>query len=103
MFLYGVGKKRLQNVKDAYNQNGLEVRVHKNSRFLPYNYLSIEVIYNIKQFLINYAKENAILQPGRVPDYRKGDIELLPSSRSKRVSTNLRTVCIVLSNIKNAL
>lgn len=88
MFLYGIGKKRLQNVKDAYHQNGLEVRVHKNSRSLPHNYLSFDVIHNFKQFLINYAEENAILLPGRVPGYKKDDIKLLPSSRSKRVSTN---------------
>ena len=89
MFLYGIGKKRLHNVKDAYNQNGLEVRIHKNKKLLSHNYLSIEVINNFKRFLINYCEENAILLPGRVPGYKRDDIKLLPSSRSKRVSTNL--------------
>lgn len=70
MFLYGIGKKRLQNVKDAYNQNDLQVRLHKSSKCLPHNYLSIDVVFNFKQFLINYAEENAILLPGRVPGHK---------------------------------
>lgn len=35
MFLYGVGKKRLLAVKDSYNNNGLETRIHKNRRAFP--------------------------------------------------------------------
>ena len=37
------------------------------------------------KFLQNYAEENALLLPGRIPGYKRDDIKLLPSSRSKRV------------------
>ena len=75
MFLYVNGKKRLQNVKDAYHQNNLEVRIHKNRKFLPHNYLSIKMINNFERFLVNYTAENAILLPGRMPGYKR-DIKL---------------------------
>ena len=88
-FLYGIGKKRLQNVKDAYNRNGLEVRIHKNAKSLPHNCFSSDVIENFKRFLSNYAEENAILLPGRIPGYKRDDIKLLPCSCSKKVSENL--------------
>ena len=70
-FLYGIGKKRLQNVKDAYNRNGLEVRIHKSTKSLPHNCFSSDVIENFKRFLSNYAEENAILLPGRIPGYKR--------------------------------
>lgn len=85
MFLYGVGKKRLTAVKDQYKNNGLETRIHKNSKRLPHNYRSLEVIKNVIRFLQNYAEENAILLPGRIPGYKRDDIKILPSSRSKKV------------------
>ena len=69
--LYGIGKKRLQNVKDAYNRNGLEVRIHKNTKSLPHNCFFSQ---NFKRFLNNYAEENAILLPGRIPGYKRDDI-----------------------------
>ena len=63
MFFYGIGKKRLQNVKNTGQQNGLEVRVHKKQEFLPDSYLSIEMIKKFKGFLLNYLEENAIFLP----------------------------------------
>ena len=35
-------------------------------------------------FVLNYAAQNALVLPGRVPGFRKTDIRLLPSSTSKR-------------------
>ena len=85
MFLHGVRKKRLLAVKDSYNNNGLETRVHKNRKSLPHNYRSLEVIKNFVPFLQNYCEENAILLPGRIPGFKRDDIKLLPSSQSKKV------------------
>ena len=85
MFLYGIGKKRLLAVKDAYNNNGLETRIHKNRKSLPHNYRSYDVIKNFVTFLQNYCEENAILLPGRIPGYKRDDIKILPSSQSKKV------------------
>ena len=85
-FLYGIGKDRLRSVKEHYLANGLETRVHGNTKRLPHNHSSPETINNVVKFLQNYAEENAILLPGRIPGYKRDDIKLLPSSRSKNVS-----------------
>lgn len=85
-FLYGIGKDRLQKVKENYLANGLETRLHGNRKRLPHNYASIETINDVVKFVQNYAEENAILLPGRIPNYKRDDIKILPSSRSKAVS-----------------
>ena len=85
-FLHGIGKDRLKNVRDSYLTNGLETRVHGNTKRLPHNHLTHAMITNVTDFLKNYAEENAILLPGRIPGHKRDDIKLLPSSRSKKVS-----------------
>ena len=85
MFLHGIGKDRLRNVRDSYLTNGLETRVHGNTKRLPHNHLTHAVITNVTKFLKNYTEENAILLPGRIPGYKRDDIKLLPSSCSKKV------------------
>ena len=35
--------------------------------------------------MLNYAEQNALLLPGRVPGYSRSDVKLLPSSVSKRL------------------
>ena len=72
-------------LKDSYLANGLETRIHGNRKRLPHNHVTHTDITNMVRFLENYAEENAILLPGRVPNYKKDDIKLLPSSRSKKV------------------
>ena len=89
-FLYGIGKERLRNVRDSYLTNGLETRVHGNTKRLPHNHLTHAVITNVTKFLKNYSEENAILLPGRIPGHKRDDIRLLPSSRSKKVSPRIR-------------
>ena len=32
LFLHGIGKDRLQNVKDHYKEEGLQTRIHKNTK-----------------------------------------------------------------------
>lgn len=72
-------------LKDSYLANGLETRVHGNRKRLPHNQMTHRAITNVVKFLENYAEENAILLPGRIPNYKRDDIKLLPSSRSKKV------------------
>ena len=89
-FLYGIGKDRLRAVKENYLGNGLVTRTHGNKKRLPHNASSPDTINNVVMFLQNYAEENAILLPGRIPSHKRDDIKLLPSSRSKRVSCKTR-------------
>ena len=96
-FLYGVGRKRIMALKESYLANGLETRVHGNRKRLPHNQMTHRAITNVVKFLENYAEENAILLPGRIPSYKRDDIKLLPSSRSKKVSC-LNILCINWNN-----
>ena len=86
-FLLGVGKDRLQAIKASYMENGLTTRIHGNTKRLPYNVTTYEEIKRIVKFVSNYAEEQAILLPGRIPSYKRDDIKLLPSSTSKKVKT----------------
>ena len=85
LFLHGIGKDRLQNVKDHYKVEGIQVRINKNTKCTPHHAMPFFAKRHVLTFLNNYAEENAILLPGRIPGYKRDDIKLLPSSRSKAV------------------
>ena len=53
--------------KASYMKDGITTRIHGNTKRLPHNALTYEDITRIVKFLSNYAKEQAILLPGRVP------------------------------------
>ena len=91
-FLYGVGRRRIMALKESYLLNGLETRIHGNTKRLPHNQMTHRAICNVVKFLQNYAEQNAILLPGRLPNYKKDDIKLLPSSCSKKVFLSLLVV-----------
>lgn len=59
-------------------------RVHGNTRRIPHNALSFDATQSVIKFLLDYAEQNAVVLPGRVPGYSRSDIKLLPSSMSKR-------------------
>ena len=84
-FLLDVGKDRLQAIKASYMENGLTTRIHGNTKRLPHNVTSYEAIQKIVTFVTNFAEEQAILLPGRIPGYKKDDFKLLPSSTTKKV------------------
>ena len=84
-FLLGVGKDRLQAIKASYTENGLTTRTHGNTKRLPHNVTNYNEIQKMVRFVFNYAEEQAILLPGRVPGYKRDDLKLLPSSTSKKV------------------
>ena len=69
------------------------MRVHGNTRRLPKHALKLEEVKNLVAFLSNYAEENAILLPGRIPGYKRDDLQLLPSNTTKKVqnSTDIHT------------
>ena len=81
--LYGISKSRFQRLVDHYQNHGISLRIHGNSKRLPYNALPLDVAEDIKNFLSNYADENAVLLPGRIPGFKNEDIQLLSSSDTK--------------------
>ena len=101
-FLHGIGPKcRLQTLKKHYAENGLAVREHKNTRRLPSKTLTYQDQTAIVQFLQNYAEDNAILLPGRIPGYKRDGLKLLPSSCSKKVRTLIH--CLKYNNTYNIM
>ena len=74
------------SLKESYLANGLDTRVHGNTKQLPHNHRGHAAITNVVKFLHKDVQENAILLPGRIPGYKRDNIKLLPSSHSKRVS-----------------
>ena len=83
-FFHTIGKTRLENLKANFREHGITARIHGNTNRLPHNALSLSSVEYVVRFLLNYADQNAILLPGRIPGYQKTDIKLLPSSLSKR-------------------
>ena len=85
-FLHGVGNHRVKNIRKSYIQDGLAVRTHGNAKRSPHNALTYTQITNLVKFIQNYAEQNAILLPGRVPGFKRDDLKLLPCSDSKKVT-----------------
>lgn len=83
-FLHGIGDSCFKNLSKNLQENGLIPRVHGNTNRRPKHALSFNSIQHIVQFLYTYAEQHAILLPGQVPGYSRTDLQLLPSSQSKR-------------------
>ena len=96
-FLYGVGiNHRVLALRKHYQENGMETRVHQNSKQTPAQALSFDDINRIVKYLNQYVEQHAILLPGRIPGQKRDDVKLLPSSSSKRVKIN-QVLDIILS------
>ena len=59
-------------------------RTRGNTHRQPHNAISVNDVQHVKSFITNYAEENAISLPGRIPGYKDYRFQLLPSSNSKR-------------------
>ena len=57
---------------------------HSNTRREPHHAFTPEEVTQIITFIQNFAEANLILLPSRIPGYKKYNIQLLPSSTSKR-------------------
>ena len=84
LFLHAVGKSTFKALRRSCKEDGLVPRVHGNARRLPSNSLTYESIKHVVSFLENYAEDHAILLPGRIPGYKRSDLQLLPCSTTKR-------------------
>ncbi len=85
--MYNVGERRMRTLTKSYLENGLQPRIHGNTKRLPANTLTYECQKIAVTFLLNFANfasQNALVLPGRVPGFQKTDIRLLPSNFSKR-------------------
>ena len=78
------GIKRLKNLMKSLKENGQTPRVHDNTKRKSKHALSYSSTEFVVRFLFSYAEQHALLLPGRIPGYSRTDIQLLPSSVSKR-------------------
>ena len=85
--MYYAGKDRFMALKASYLATGLTTRIHGNVRRTPKHALKLYEVKNLVTFLNNFAEKNAILLPGRIPGYKRDDLQLLPSNTTKKVST----------------
>ena len=92
--LFGISKSRLQRLLDHWQNYGMSVRPHGNSKRLPHNTLPQAVSEDVKNFLSNYVDENAVLLPGRIPGYKNDDIKLLsPCDTKMSVWKSFKRAC----------
>lgn len=79
MFLrvYRVSDIMFRALKEHYEVNGIDPRVHRNEKKLPSNTLSKSQLEDITAFISNYAEINAIELSGRIPGNKKDDIPVL--------------------------
>ena len=84
LFFHTISQKRLRNLQDSLKEHGLTPRQHGNTGRLPANTVSFADTQRVVEFLYTYAEANAILLPGRITGYKSTDVQLLPSSTTKR-------------------
>ena len=82
-FLHGIGDTRYKNLKKSLRSNGLASRSHGNLKRSSAHALTLSSTEFMVRFVLNYAEQNPLLLPGRVPGYSRSDVKLLPSSVSK--------------------
>ena len=51
---------------------------------LPHKTTKISDITNVVRYILHYAEDHFVHRPGRIPDYKRDDLQLLPSSTTKR-------------------
>ena len=82
LFLHTMSVTRFDSIKRSWLEKGLCPRLRE--KVLPHNATKLSDIKNVVRFILQYAEDHAILLPGRVPGYKRDDIQLLPSSTTKR-------------------
>ena len=84
LFLHCLSNFRFYSLVKHYRKNGLTLRTHRNSKWLPSSPSSAETVAQVIKFIKNVAQEQALLLPGRVPGFKRIDVKLLPSNLTKR-------------------
>ena len=83
-FLHAVGSKRYKALKRHYEVHGFVPRRHGNTGKPRANAFHPDEVLYTTNFIISYAEANGVVLPGRVPGYKRSDLQLLPSSTTKR-------------------
>ena len=70
--------------KSSLVVHGLSPLMHGNTRRVPANTISFADTQQVVHYISTYAEAHAILLPGRIPGYKRSDLQLLPSDTTKR-------------------
>ena len=81
LFLHTISVTRFDAIKHTWLQNGVCPHVHSSNQ--PHNTTRLSNVQHVVQFILQYA-DHAILLPGRIPGYKRDDVQLLPLSTTKR-------------------
>ena len=86
MFLhfYGLSDSWFQRLREHYENHGVSLRTHGNTKRLPHNTLSQATIEVVKAFLSNFGEENVISLPGMIPGFKSDEIKVLSLSKTKK-------------------
>ena len=98
LFLHATGKDQFANIRASCSENGIAPRVHGNTRRLPVHALTFDDVSRVVTFIRNYAEDHAVLLPGRIPGYKRSDLQLLPCSTTKSRVWKLYTNACELSH-----
>ena len=82
LFLHTISVTRFDAIKRSWLQNGVSPRVRSPNQ--PHNTTRLSDVQHVVRFILQYAEDHAILLPGRIPGYKRDDVQLLPSSTTKR-------------------
>ena len=95
LFLHGIARGKFQAIKNL--SEGLLPRTHGHTGRIAPNALVQRDIEQILSFVTHYTETNAIL-PGWIPGYKRDDIQLLPSTTTKKAVCRLyQKICTSLS------
>ena len=82
LFLHSLSNTRFEAIKRSWRENCLSPRVR--AKVLPHNTTKLSDIKGVVRFILQYVEEHAFLLPGRIPGYKRDDLQRLPSSTTKR-------------------
>ena len=83
LFVYCIGKSRLENLKAHLKRYGAVPRRHANTLRLPKKVLEHAVLNRTVTFIKNFATEHGVSLLGRAPSFKDFKVQLLPLSESK--------------------
>jgi len=90
LFVHGIGRKRLRLLRKRAIEQGIQPVRHGNAGRTPtHKVMTFEDVQRVADFLNNYAENNALILPGRVPSFRDQSLKLLPSWETKTAMHDL--------------
>ena len=81
-FLHNIGITKFNAIKASWLKDGPRPRERRH--MTPHNRTKLSDIKLVVHYILNYAEGHAILLPGRVPGFKRDDIQLLLSAVTKR-------------------